>query len=48
MVVFQLEGEEYLVRKGDSIHFPSTIPHTVENPSNEEAILLSVLTPVIF
>ncbi|MFF2445547.1 helix-turn-helix domain-containing protein [Neobacillus sp. NPDC058068] len=47
-VIFHIDGKEYVVREGDSIHFPSTCPHTVENPFNEESILLSVLTPVIF
>ncbi|MGA5691601.1 helix-turn-helix domain-containing protein [Cytobacillus pseudoceanisediminis] len=47
-VIFHVDGKEYIVREGDSIHFPSTCPHTVENPINEESRLLCVLTPVIF
>lgn len=47
-VIFNIEGKEYVVREGDSIHFPSTCPHTVENPFNQESVLLCVLTPVIF
>lgn len=47
-VIFYIDGKEYVVREGDSIHFPSTCPHSLENPFNEETILLSVLTPVIF
>jgi len=47
-VIFNLDGKEYVLREGDSIHFPSTCQHSVENPINEESILLCVLTPVIF
>ncbi|MFC3885472.1 helix-turn-helix domain-containing protein [Bacillus songklensis] len=47
-VIFNIDGKEYVIREGDSIHFPSTCPHTVENPFNEESILICVLTPVIF
>ncbi|WP_040209102.1 helix-turn-helix domain-containing protein [Neobacillus jeddahensis] len=48
IVIFNVDGNEYMIREGDSIHFPSTLPHTLENPLNEESVLLSVLTPVIF
>jgi transcriptional regulator with XRE-family HTH domain len=48
MVIFLIDGKEYMIRDGDTIHFPSTCPHTVENPLNEESLLLCVLTPVIF
>ncbi|MGE7272529.1 helix-turn-helix domain-containing protein [Brevibacillus panacihumi] len=46
--LFEVDGEEYFVRQGDSIHFPSHIPHEYENPLQEETVLLCVLTPVIF
>jgi transcriptional regulator with XRE-family HTH domain len=45
---FTVDGEEYFIREGDSIHFPSSCKHSVENPLSEETILLCVLTPVIF
>lgn len=45
---FTIDGEEYFMRQGDSIHFPSSCKHTLENPLTEETILLCVLTPVIF
>ncbi|MCU1806369.1 XRE family transcriptional regulator [Cytobacillus firmus] len=48
LVIFHVDGKEYVIREGDSIHFPSTYPHTVENPISEESKLLCVLTPVIF
>ncbi|WP_040981168.1 helix-turn-helix domain-containing protein [Oceanobacillus jeddahense] len=47
-VVFRIEGQEYLLTPGDSIHFPSEQMHEWKNPTNQEAVLLSVLTPVIF
>ncbi|MFM1655673.1 helix-turn-helix domain-containing protein [Brevibacillus sp. B_LB10_24] len=47
-VLFEVDGAEYFVRQGDSIHFPSHLPHEYENPLSEESTLLCVLTPVIF
>ncbi|MEL7565460.1 MAG: cupin domain-containing protein [Dehalobacterium sp.] len=48
-VLVTLEGKEYLVKAGDCIHFPSTMPHELVNPSTgEKCKILSVLTPVIF
>lgn len=48
VVVFDVEGKEYIVRTGDSIHFPSTIPHSMQNPFDRDVKVLSVVTPVIF
>ncbi|MFF2876425.1 helix-turn-helix domain-containing protein [Gottfriedia sp. NPDC057991] len=48
VVIFNIDGEEYLVKSGESIHFPSTLPHYWSNPLNQPSKLLSVLTPVIF
>lgn len=48
VVSFKVEGKEYIMRKGDSIHFPSASLHTLENLLEEESVLLCVLTPVIF
>ncbi len=47
-VLFTIDGKEYFVREGDSIHFPSHVPHFWENPLSEESMILSILTPVIF
>lgn len=46
--LFKVDGKEYFVREGDSIHYPSEVPHSWENPLNEETVILCVLTPVIF
>ncbi|NGP44894.1 cupin domain-containing protein [Bacillaceae bacterium SIJ1] len=47
-MIFTLDQEEFYLREGESIHFPSTIPHFGENPLSEESRLLCVITPVIF
>lgn len=47
-VIFNIDGQEYLVKKGESIHYPSELPHYWINPLEQKAKLLCVLTPVIF
>lgn len=47
-VIFTIENKKYSLKKGDSIHFPSTKMHEWKNPSDEETVLLSILTPVLF
>ena len=46
--LFTVDGMEYFMREGDTIHFPSHLPHSWENPLHEESSFLCVLTPVIF
>lgn len=46
--LFNINKTEYFVREGDSIHFPSHVPHYLENPLNDESTLLCALTPAIF
>ncbi|GGB42414.1 cupin domain-containing protein [Virgibacillus dakarensis] len=48
IVIFKIEEKEYVLNVGDSIHFPSEKVHEWKNPTNEESVLISVLTPVIF
>lgn len=47
-VVFTVGKEEFFLREGDSIHFPSELPHYGENPLDQETTLLCCITPVIF
>ncbi|WP_018130907.1 helix-turn-helix domain-containing protein [Effusibacillus pohliae] len=48
-VVMVIDGKEYRLGEGDSIHFPSHLPHYWFNPSQDKpAQILSVLTPAIF
>ncbi|MGY3717649.1 helix-turn-helix domain-containing protein [Sutcliffiella cohnii] len=48
VVLFTIDGKEYIVKAGDSIHFPSHVPHHWENPLQNDAKVLCVLTPVLF
>ncbi|MFD0824183.1 helix-turn-helix domain-containing protein [Neobacillus sp. M.A.Huq-85] len=47
-LVLNVDGKEYFLREGDSIHFPSTNPHMWENPLDQETVLFSVVTPALF
>lgn len=47
-VRFTVDNEIYDVRQGESIHFPSRLPHDYENPTDEEAVLLCVMTQLLF
>ncbi|UFJ42396.1 XRE family transcriptional regulator [Brevibacillus humidisoli] len=47
-VIFNVDGQEYLVKAGDSIHYPSNLPHYWSNPLNQPSKVLCVVTPVIF
>lgn len=47
-MILTVDGTEYHLSKGDSIHFPSTLDHMMYNPTEEPTQVLSVLTPVIF
>lgn len=47
-ILITVDQTDYYLEEGEAIHFPSSLPHTWENPLNQEATLLSVITPVIF
>ncbi|WP_339164972.1 XRE family transcriptional regulator [Siminovitchia sp. FSL W7-1587] len=47
-IIFVVEQEEFYLKEGESIHFPSELKHMWKNPLNEETVIISVLTPVIF
>jgi transcriptional regulator with XRE-family HTH domain len=47
-VIISVDGKEHLVKVGDSIHFPSHLPHFWQNPLDHTSKILCVLTPVIF
>jgi quercetin dioxygenase-like cupin family protein/lambda repressor-like predicted transcriptional regulator len=44
-LAFTVDGEEYRLGPGDSIHFLSGVPHAIRNDSDEPAKVLWVLTP---
>jgi len=47
-VRFTVDGETFDVEAGESIHFPSKLPHDYENPMDEEATMLCVMTQLLF
>lgn len=48
VVIFNVDGTEYIVKAGESIHYPSNLPHFWLNPLDHEAKILGITTPVIF
>ena len=46
--VFTIDSEEYLVNEGETIHYPSFLPHKIANPNDEQLVRLCVVTPPIF
>ncbi len=46
--LFSINGETYELNEGETIHYPSTLPHKLSNPANIELKILSVITPTIF
>ena len=44
----QVGDAVYDLNPGDSIHFKSTVKHNLENPGDEPALALCVLTPSLF
>ncbi|MCX7884146.1 MAG: XRE family transcriptional regulator [Caloramator sp.] len=47
-LIIDVDGEKYYVNSGESIHYPSMMPHLWYNPSKQKVKLLTVLTPAIF
>lgn len=45
-VEFRINEESYVLRKGDSVHFKSELPHSWRNPGRVDAKILYVLTPL--
>ncbi|SKC90943.1 helix-turn-helix domain-containing protein [Maledivibacter halophilus] len=46
--VYTIEGKEYILKEGESIHFPSTLPHALSNNSDIELKVISVITQLVF
>ncbi len=44
-LIFTVDGEEYRLGPGDSIHLLSTVPHAIRNDTAEPVKVLWVLTP---
>lgn len=47
-IVFVVDDREYVLKAGDTIHYPSNLPHYWYNPLDRSAFVLCVLTPAIF
>ncbi|WP_342513571.1 cupin domain-containing protein [Sporosarcina sp. FSL K6-1522] len=47
-VIFHLNKGRYHLVEGDTIHFPSELLHTWENPTSKITTILSITTPLIF
>ncbi|HYF82178.1 MAG TPA: XRE family transcriptional regulator [Clostridia bacterium] len=46
--VFIVDGAEYIISEGETMHYPSTLPHKTINPEDQELVMLSIITPTIF
>lgn len=47
-VNFIIGDESFLVKEGETIHFPSSLHHEYENPFSEQATMICVMTPILF
>ena len=43
-----VDGREYVVGEGESIHYPSTLLHSIVNIEDRELVFLCIVTPTIF
>ncbi|MCC5912448.1 MAG: helix-turn-helix transcriptional regulator [Clostridiaceae bacterium] len=46
-IIVNIDGKEHIVKEGDSIHYPSNIPHFWVNPVKQKSKFLCVLTPIV-
>lgn len=47
-LLYVIDGVEYRLGPGDSIHFQATVPHSIQNDGDEPVEALWVLTPRLF
>jgi quercetin dioxygenase-like cupin family protein len=47
-LLFVIDGVDYRLGPGDSIHFASTVPHSIHNDTDEPVEAVWVLTPRLF
>ncbi len=48
VIIVTIDGVDHLLKAGDSIHYPSTVPHVWKNPLKQEARVLSTTSHRIF
>lgn len=46
--IFIIEGNEHCIHTGETIHFPSSKNHQIQNREDTELVMLIVLTPPLF
>src|SRR5699024_1307742 len=44
-ITFIIDGEKYEVKQGESIHYPSYLPHNFENKTDKQVSMINVVTP---
>jgi transcriptional regulator with XRE-family HTH domain len=44
-ILFIVDDQSYIVRQGESIHFPSYLPHNFENKTDETVEMIIVIIP---
>ena len=44
--IFTIDGNDYLVKKGDVYTIPSNVPHTQRNDGNERAVCVEWFSPI--
>ena len=44
--IFTIEGQDYVVKKGDVYHIPPNAPHAERNEGEEPAVFLECFAPV--
>ncbi len=47
-IIANLEDKDYIIKSGESIHFPASIPHILINPLDMNAEILTIVHPRIF
>lgn len=47
-LLYTVDGTEYRLRPGDSVHLRSTVPHRLHNDTDDVTTVVSVVTPRLF
>lgn len=47
-LLFVIEGEEFRLGPGDSIHLRANVPHRIHNDGDDVTVVVSVITPRLF
>ncbi|MDL2293124.1 XRE family transcriptional regulator [Ruminococcaceae bacterium OttesenSCG-928-D13] len=46
-IIFLVDGTSYHLKEGDTIHFPSHLMHSIENPTDKEVKMLSAINQLM-